>query len=48
MEIQLEERPFSMEELMQMLDLGRRGIEEIIRLQKISLGNLNELVVEKQ
>lgn len=43
-----EERPFSMEELMQMLDLGRRGIEEIIRLQKISLGNLNELVVEKQ
>ena len=38
-----EDRPFSLEELQQMLDLGRKGIMELIQLQKDSLGSLNEL-----
>lgn len=41
-----EENPFSLDELKQMLELGRKGIEEIITLQKKSLGSLNELVVD--
>jgi ribonuclease PH len=41
-----EDRPFSLEELQQMLDLGRKGIMELIQLQKDSLGSLNELVDE--
>ncbi len=42
-----EERPFSLDELNQMLELGRKGIQDIIALQKKTLGSLNELVVER-
>ncbi|HHU48413.1 MAG: ribonuclease PH [Caldicoprobacterales bacterium] len=41
-----EEKPFSLNELHQMLKLGQKGIEEIITAQKKSLGSLNELVVD--
>ena len=42
-----EESPFSSEDLFLLLQLGRAGIEQIIKVQKEALGNLIGLVVNK-
>ena len=39
-----EEATFSREELNQLLDLGEKGISELIEVQKIALGNVAELI----
>jgi len=39
-----EERPFSRHEMNKLLELGEKGIQELIALQKYTLGDLNSLV----
>ena len=43
-----EEASFSYDELQEMLELGKKGIEEIFELQKNVLGDLAELIVKKE
>ncbi|GAA4062311.1 ribonuclease PH [Amphibacillus indicireducens] len=43
-----EEASFSYDELQEMLELGKKGIEDIFELQKNVLGDLAELIVKKE